>query len=116
MSTMNKTILVGNLGQDPEVAYTTGGTAVAKLSLATTDGFGERQKTNWHRVTVFGKQAESVAKFLSKGSKVGVVGRLEYSKSEGKDGTMRYFTDVIADNVTFLDSKGGAAADEEDPF
>lgn len=101
----NLVVLSGNLGKDPEERKTTTGTTVVSLSLATKDGYGDKEKTNWHYVTVFGKVAENCAKYLSKGSKVLVQGRIDYSNYE-KNGATVYKTDIIADKVEFLDNKG----------
>jgi single-strand DNA-binding protein len=108
---MNKVMLVGNLGGDPELKYTPNGNAVANFSLATNDGYGDNEKTNWHRVVVWNKPAESASKYLAKGSKVAIAGRIEYRSYDDKEGVKRYVTEIIADNVEFLDKKG-----EEDPF
>lgn len=106
MASLNKVTLIGNLGSDVELRQTNGG-AVANLSVATS--YKPKQgddKTEWHRVTVWGVTAENCAKYLHKGSSVYVEGRLE-TRSYEKDGVKKYATDVIADRVMFLDSKGG---------
>jgi single-strand DNA-binding protein len=102
---MNVAVIVGNLGKDPELKTSSGGKSYCTFTLATSDGWGDNKKTNWHNVTVFGKQAESCAQFLKKGSKAGVKGRIENSSWE-KDGERKYMTKIIADSVTFLSSKG----------
>lgn len=110
MSGVNKVILIGNLGRDPEIRYTQGGSSVCKLNLATTRQWLNKQsnerveETEWHRVTVWGKQAEHCEKYLSKGSQVYVEGRLKTTSYE-KDGVKRYSTDVVADTVQFLGSR-----------
>lgn len=101
----NKAIIIGNLGADPEM-QDVNGTPKAKLRIATsrkwTDKQGNKQeKTQWHNVSVWGKQAENCARFLSKGRQVAVEGEIEYSEYE-KDGVKRYFTDIRANSVTFL--------------
>lgn len=101
---MNLVVLVGNLGGDPELKQA-GETNIAKFSVATTDGWGDRAKTNWHRITVFGKQAESCSTFLKKGSKVSISGRIDYGSYDKDDGSKVYTTDIIADRVEFLSSK-----------
>ena len=112
---INKAILVGNLGNDPETKYTQGGMAVTKISLATTsvrkdrDG-NNQEKTEWHRVTFFGKLGEIAAEYLRKGSQVYVEGRISYSEHTGDDGTKRYYTDIIADEMQMLGSKGEGSA------
>ena len=108
---INKAILVGNLGNDPETKYTQGGMAVTKISLATTsvrkgkDG-NQQEKTEWHRVTFFGKLGEIAAEYLRKGSQVYVEGRISYSEHAGDDGQKRYYTDIIADEMQMLGGKG----------
>ena len=108
---INKAILVGNLGNDPETRYTQGGMAVTKISLATTsvrkdrDG-NNQEKTEWHRVTFFGKLGEIAAEYLRKGSQVYVEGRITYSELTGDDGQKKYFTDIVADEMQMLGGKG----------
>jgi len=109
MSSVNKVILVGNLGGDPEVRAV-GETSVANFSLATTevwkDKSGEKcERTEWHKITVWGKQGESCGKYLSKGRQVYVEGILQTRDYEDKDGVKKYVTEVKAQNVTFLGSK-----------
>ena len=106
---MNIAILSGNIGQDPETRRTQGGTSVTSLTLATSrnwkDEAGERkQQTEWHRITVFGKNGENVAKYCKKGSKVSVQGRIHYSEYTDRDGNKRQATEIVADEVYFLDS------------
>ena len=111
---INKVILVGNLGNDPETKYTQGGMAVTKISLATTyarkdrDG-NQQEKTEWHRVTFFGKLGEIAGEYLRKVSQVYVEGRISYSEHTGDDGQKRYYTDIIADEMQMLGgrSEGG---------
>lgn len=113
---INKVILVGNLGNDPEVKHTAGGMAICTLSLATTsvrkDKEGQQiEKTEWHRVKLFGKLGEIAGEYLKKGRQVYIEGRLEYSTHE-KDGVTKYFTDIIADEMQMLGggSEGGERA------
>jgi single-strand DNA-binding protein len=118
---INKVILIGNLGQDPETRYMPNGNAVANVSLATSDSWkdkntGEtRERTEWHRVVFFGKLAEIVGQYLKKGSKIYVEGRLQTRKWQGQDGQDRYTTEVIVDQVggvmQMLDSRSGGAGD-----
>ncbi|HVZ73890.1 MAG TPA: single-stranded DNA-binding protein [Polyangia bacterium] len=108
---VNKVILVGNLGADPELKYTPSSRALCNLRIATTEVFkdksGQRQeKTEWHRVTVWGDQAENCSKYLSKGRSVYVEGRLQ-TRSYDKEGQKHYATDVVADRVVFLGGGGG---------
>ena len=110
---VNKVILVGNLGKDPELRYTPSGTAVCTFSLATTDRFknkqGEQQeRTEWHRVAMFGRLAEIAAEYLRKGSQVYVEGSLRTRKWQDKDGNDRWTTEVVARDVQFLTPKGGS--------
>ena len=116
MGSVNKVILVGNLGADPELKYTPSNRALCNLRIATTEVYkdkgGQRQeKTEWHRVTVWGDSAQNCAKYLAKGRSVYVEGRLQ-TRSYDKDGQKHYATDVVADRVVFLGSGGGAAAGE----
>ena len=108
---VNKVILLGNLGNDPEVKYTQGGMAIATLSLATTSSRKDKEgnyqeKTEWHRVKLFGKTAEVAGEYLKKGRQVYIEGRLEYSSSE-KDGVTRYYTDIIGDDMQMLGGGDG---------
>ena len=102
---MNKVILIGNLTDDPEVRYTTDDrSAVAKFSVAINDGYGEKQKTSYPRIVCFGKTAENCEKYLSKGRKVAIEGRIQTGSYVNKKGDKVYTTDVIADRVEFLPS------------
>jgi single-strand DNA-binding protein len=106
-SSVNKVILIGNLGADPELKYTPSNRAVCNLSLATNEVFkdksGTRQeRTEWHRVTVWGEQGETCSKYLGKGRSVYIEGRLQTRSWEDKDGKKRYSTDIVADRVVFL--------------
>lgn len=118
MSSVNKVIILGNLGRDPEIRYTPGGQAVARLSVATTRRYTGRnnevqEETEWHRVTVWGKQAELCEKFLTKGRQVFIEGRLKTSSYEDKkDGTKKYSTEIVAENVQFLGGRGGGGDDD----
>jgi single-strand DNA-binding protein len=108
---INKVILVGNLGGDPEVRYTQGGTAIATLSIATTSSRKDRdgnyqEKTEWHRVKLFGKTAEVAGEYLKKGRQVYIEGRIEYG-SYDKDGVKHYTTDVIGEDMQMLGGQGG---------
>ena len=111
MASVNKVILVGNLGQDAEIKYMASGDAVANISIATTDSWkdkatGEKmEKTEWHRVSFFGKLAEIVGEYLKKGSSVYVEGRLQTRKWQDKEGQDRYTTEIIADRMQMLGGK-----------
>ena len=115
MGSLNKAMIIGRLGKDPEVRYTQGGQAVASFSVATdhkwTNKTGEKQeKTEWHRVKAWGKLAELAGEYLSKGRQVYVEGRIETSEYTDKDGVKKYSTEINAQEIQFLDSgKGGGA-------
>ena len=109
MAGLNKVLIIGNLGRDVELKYSQTGVAVGRLAVATSDSWtdaqGQKQeKTEWHNVTVFGKLAENCGKYLKKGSKVYVEGKLQ-TDSYDKDGQTHYSTKIIANTVQFLDSK-----------
>lgn len=111
MGSVNKVILIGNLGADPELKYTPSSRALCNLRIATTEVFkdksGQKQeKTEWHRVTVWGDQAENCSKYLAKGRSVYIEGRLQ-TRSYEKEGQKHYATDVVADRVVFLGGGGG---------
>lgn len=109
---VNKAIILGNLGNDPEVSYLQSGTAVAKLSVATSETWkdkqtGEKQeRVEWHRIAAFGRLAEIMGEYLKKGSKVYIEGSLRTNKWEDKDGNTRYTTEIIANEMQMIDSKG----------
>ena len=112
MGSVNKVILVGNLGRDAELRYTPGGAAVATLNLATTEVWNDRnqqrqEKTEWHRVVLWGKQAESLQEYLTKGKQIYVEGRLQTRQWDDKDGNKRYTTEIKADRITLLGGGGG---------
>jgi len=115
---INKVILIGNLGQDPEVRYMPNGNAVANITVATSDSWkdkqtGERQeRTEWHRVVLFRRLAEIAGEYLKKGSKVYIEGRLQTRKWQDQTGQDRYTTEIVANDLQMLDSRagGGSAA------
>ena len=115
-SGINKVILVGNLGQDPEVKYTAGGAAVTTLSLATSESWkdkdtgSDQEKTEWHRVVLWRRLAEIAGEYLKKGSKVYIEGQLQTRKWE-QDAQTRYTTEVIGRDMQFLDSRGSSSSD-----
>jgi single-strand DNA-binding protein len=117
MGSVNKVILVGNLGRDAEKRYTPGGAAVATINMATTevwnDKAGQKQeKTEWHRVVLWGKQAESLTDYLTKGKQIYVEGRLQTRQWDDKDGIKRYTTEIRADKIVLLGGGArGASAD-----
>ncbi len=114
MASVNKVILVGNLGRDPETRYMTNGDAVTNISVATTETWkdkasGEKQeKTEWHRVTFYRRLAEIAGEYLKKGSQVYIEGRLETRKWQDKEGKDRYTTEIIANEMKMLGSRQGA--------
>ncbi|MBI5908871.1 MAG: single-stranded DNA-binding protein [Betaproteobacteria bacterium] len=117
MASINKVILIGNLGRDPETRFLPSGSAVANISIATTDTWkdktsGEKKEaTEWHRVVFFGRLAEIVGEYLKKGSQIYVEGRLQTRKYE-KDGQDHYSTEIIADTMKMLGSRSGMGGGE----
>ena len=120
-SGINKVILVGNLGQDPEVKYTAGGAAVTTLSLATSESWKDKdtgqdqEKTEWHRVVLWRRLAEIAGEYLKKGSKVYIEGQLQTRKWE-QDGQTRYTTEVVGRDMLFLDSRGNTSSDNSSNY
>ena len=114
---VNKVILVGNLGNDPDVTYTADGRAIANISLATTDSWkdkntGEQQdRTEWHRVVFFNRLAEIVSEYLKKGAQVYVEGRLQTRKWQDQSGADRYTTEIVASEMQMLGGRSGGTAD-----
>ncbi len=112
--TVNKAILIGNLGQDPELRTTGSGTAVCNLRIATSDRRKDREgawtdHTEWHNVVVFGRTAENVGRYCRKGKQIFVEGRIQTRKWQDRDGRDRYTTEIVGDNVRFLGSRGEPA-------
>ena len=117
MASVNKVILIGNLGKDPDIRYMPNGEAVANITLATSETWKDKtgakqEKTEWHRVTFYRKLAEIVGEYLKKGNSVYVEGRLETRKWTDKTGTDRYTTEIIANEMRMLGSKSGASSFE----
>ena len=115
MGSVNKVILVGNLGRDAEMRFTSGGTPVATVSLATTEKFTDREgqkkeDTQWHRIVIWGKTAESLHEYLTKGKQIYVEGKLQTRQWDDKDGNKRYTTEIKADRVTLLGGGGGGGS------
>lgn len=114
MASVNKVILVGNLGADPEVRYLPSGDAIANIRLATTDRYKDKtsgemkENTEWHRVVFFGRLAEIVNEYLKKGSAVYIEGRIRTRKWQGQDGQDRYSTEIVAEQMQMLGGRGGA--------
>ncbi len=108
---LNKVSLIGNLGKDPELRYTSGGVAVATFSVATNERWKDpegnpQEKTEWHNIVAWRKLAEISGEWLKKGKKVYIEGRLQYRSYDDKNGVKRYVTEIVADNLIMLDSKG----------
>ncbi|MAA74635.1 MAG: single-stranded DNA-binding protein [Salinisphaeraceae bacterium] len=118
---INKAILIGNLGTDPETRYTAGGSPVTNIRIATSEAWkdkssGEMQeRTEWHNIVFFGRLAEVAGEYLKKGSKVYVEGRLQTRKWQGQDGQDRYTTEIVANEMQMLDSRGGGTANFDGP-
>ncbi len=118
---INKVILVGNLGGDPEVRYMPSGNAVTNVTLATSESWKDRQsgqqqeRTEWHRVVFFNRLAESAGEYLRKGSKVYVEGFLRTRKWQGQDGQDRYTTEIVASEMQMLDGRGGEGGGYSQP-
>lgn len=115
---VNKVMLIGNLGRDPETRFTPGGKAVTKFSLATsntfTDGEGKKQQlTEWHNVVVWGKQGEACGQYLQKGRQVYIEGSLRYRDYDDPQGNKRHVTEIIAQKVRFLGGSNGKAREEQ---
>jgi len=120
MASVNRVIIVGRLGRDPELRYTQSGTAVCSLSVATDESYTDRDgnkvdRTEWHRITCFQKQAENCANFLAKGSLIYVEGSLTTRKWQDQQGQDRYTTEIKAERVQFLDRKGEGQGGAEQP-
>ena len=119
---VNKVLLIGNLGRDPEVRYLPSGNPVANFSIATSENYTDRngtkqERTDWHNIVVYGKQAELCGQYLKKGRQVFVEGRISYRNYEAKDGSgKRYVTDIVAQRVQFLGGRAGAGAEEVADF
>lgn len=114
---MNKVILIGNLGQDPEVKYMPNGNAVANITVATSESWKDKNtgeqvdKTEWHRVVFFRRLAEIVGEYLKKGSKVYIEGKLQTRKWQDKNGADHWTTEIMASEMQMLDSRGGGSSD-----
>ncbi len=111
---LNKVMLIGNLGADPEVRYTAGGSAVANIRLATAEAWRDREsgeqqeRTEWHRVVFFGKLAEIVEQYVKKGSQLYVEGRIQTRKWQDKEGNERFSTEIVASDMQMLGGRGGS--------
>lgn len=116
---LNRVLLLGNLGADPELKMTSGGQAVLKMRLATSETYFDRNKqkqerVEWHSVVLWGKRAEALAKFLSKGARIAIEGGLRTSNYEDRDGNKRYKTEINATNVILLGGKSGGSRGRDD--
>jgi single-strand DNA-binding protein len=118
---LNKVMLIGNLGKDPETRYTASGGAVTNITVATTDSWRDKQsgenqeRTERHRVVMFGKLGEIAGEYLKKGSKIYIEGRLQTRKWQGQDGQDRYTTEIVANDMQMLDSRGGGSTSFDAP-
>lgn len=115
MASVNKVILVGNLGRDPEMRYTAGGDAIANFSIACTDSYKDKNgakqdRTEWVRIVIFGRTAEVAGQYLKKGSSVYIEGRLQTRKWQNKEGVDQYTTEVVADRMQMLGGREGGAS------
>ena len=109
---VNKVMLIGNLGKDPELRYTSSGVAVATFSVATNESWKDpdgnpQEKTEWHNIVAWRKLAEICGEYLKKGSKLYLEGRLQYRTYDDKNGVKRYVTEIVMDQMVMLDSRGG---------
>ncbi|OLO02913.1 MULTISPECIES: single-stranded DNA-binding protein [Salinicola] len=118
---VNKVILIGNLGQDPEVRFLPSGNPVCNLRIATTDSWTDRQsgqrqeRTEWHSVVLFNKLAEIAQQYVKKGSRIYIEGRLQTRKWQGQDGQDRYSTEIVGNDMQMLDSRGGGQGGDYQP-
>lgn len=120
MSGVNKVILMGHLGSDPEVRYTQGGTAVANFRMATSETWTDKNKekqenTEWHRIVAWGKTAELVGEYLAKGRQVHVIGKLQTREWTDKENRKQWTTEIVAQEITFVGSKDGSSRRPEPP-
>ena len=119
---INKVILVGNLGRDPEMRYTPSGSAVANLALATSESWKDKQtgenqeRTEWHRIVMFNRLAEIAGEYLKKGSKIYIEGKLQTRKWQDKEGQDRYTTEIVGNEMQMLDSRGGGGGGMDNSY
>lgn len=120
MSGLNKVMLIGRLGKDPEIRYTTAGVAIANFTIATSEEWKDKEsgdkkeRTEWHRIAAFGKLGEICGEYLSKGKQIYVEGRIQTRAWDDKDGNKRYTTEIIASDVQFLDKKDSGNSSKRD--
>lgn len=118
---VNKAIIIGTLGRDPEVKYTAGGSTLVNMSIATNETWKDRQtgqqqeRTEWHRIVIFGKLADVAAQYLRKGAQVYIEGRLSTRKWQGRDGQDRYTTEIIAQEMEMLGGRASERSDQPAP-
>jgi len=120
MASVNKAILIGNLGKDPELRYTPGGQAVANFSIATTDKWKDKdgqlqERTDWHNIVVWGRQAEIANEYLKKGRPVYIEGRIQTRSYEDKDGNRRYITEIVTQRLQLLGRRGPEEGETPSP-
>lgn len=118
MASLNKAILIGNLGKDPEVRYTQAGTAVASFSIATSEKFKDKggewqERTEWHNITLWGKLAEIAGEYLAKGKTVCIEGRIQTRKWQDRDGNDRYTTEIVGDKMIMLGGGGNGSGRQD---
>ncbi|MDA8273058.1 MAG: single-stranded DNA-binding protein [Deltaproteobacteria bacterium] len=122
MGSLNKVLLIGNLGKDPELRYTPDGLAILRFSIATTEYFNDKsgskqERTTWHNIVVFGKMGQSIANYLNKGKQVFIEGKINNRSYDDKEGNKKYITEIVATNIVLLGAKGagggGAAGENE---
>ncbi len=118
MASVNKAILIGNLGKDPELRYTGSGTAVCNFSIATTEKWRDQQsnemkeRTEWHNIVLWGRQGENAKEYLQKGSPVYIEGRIQTRSYDDKEGNKRWITEIVGQRMQFLGRRGDTARDE----
>lgn len=121
MASVNKAILIGNLGKDPELRYTPSGQAVCSFSLATTEKWRDRESndlkenTTWHNIVLWGRQAETAKEYLQKGSPVYIEGRIQTRSYDDKDGNRRWMTEIVGQRMQFLGRRGDVSRDDSAP-
>ena len=119
MASVNKAILIGNLGKDPELRYTSSGQAVASFSLATTDRYKDKEgnwqeRTDWHNIVVWGRQGETAKEYLSKGRSAYIEGRIQTRSYDDKEGNKKWITEIVASRVQFLGGRGDGGSKSSD--
>ncbi len=120
MGSLNKVLLIGNLGKDPELRFTPDGLAILKFPIATTEYFNDKsgsrtERTTWHNIVIFGKMGQNLANYLNKGKQVFVEGRISTFSYDDKDGVKKYRTEIVANNIVFLGAKGAGGPAEGAP-